>query len=89
MKLKQFTSIGYLYFIFQDIQLTSKKYYHTNDIYKLIDNFQIQNSNFVKVSTIGYTIQGTPLKIIQINPDNLKNKIIWIDGGKFSLFEIV
>lgn len=59
------------------------KFHHTNNIYKFIDNLHEKNADFVEVSTIGYTIQGTPLKIIKIKSDNntRNNDIIWIDGG--------
>lgn len=65
-----------------------KKFYHTNEIYEFIDNLQIRNSDFVEVSTIGQTKQGTNLKIIKIKSDsNLNNSdIIWIDGGYNFIF---
>lgn len=70
----------------QNINLTNliiNKFYHTNDVYKFIDG--LNKKKFVKVSTIGYTKQGTPLKIIHIKPDNNRtnNDTIWIDGGIF------
>lgn len=37
------------------------------------------------MSTIGYTKNGTPLKVIHIKSDNIQtnNNVIWIDGGIF------
>lgn len=69
--------------MFQDIPYKLKKFYHTNDVYKFIDN--LNKKKFVEVSTIGHTKQGTPLKVIHIKPDNNQknNDIIWIDGGIF------
>jgi len=87
---QQSSNIGSIeYSIFQDLPFKFKKFHHTNDIYKFIDN--LNKKKFVEVSTIGHTKQGTPLKVIHIKPDNNKtnNDIIWIDGGilVFTLFK--
>lgn len=60
-----------------------KKFYNTVEIYEFIDILQRKNSDFVKVLTIGYTKQGTPLKIVHIDSNNYhsKNDTIWLDGG--------
>ncbi|XP_050535360.1 carboxypeptidase B2-like [Daktulosphaira vitifoliae] len=52
-------------------------------IYNIIDNLEKENSDLMKVIIIGYTINGTPLKVVQINPEqnNNSNFGIWIDGG--------
>lgn len=68
-------------YYFPKMSLILNKFHCKNDIYTFIDDLRSNNYNFVKVTTIGHTVHGTPLKIIKIKSDNNSSDIIWIDGG--------
>lgn len=82
------TKIKIIFVVFQKIPVMLQKFYHTKYIYKFIHDLQNKNIDFVEVSTIGHTKQGTPLKIIKIKTDH-NNDIIWIDGGTLYFYKII
>ncbi|XP_031626687.1 carboxypeptidase B-like isoform X2 [Contarinia nasturtii] len=61
--------------------LTWKAYHRLEDIYSFLKYLTEKHGSLCKLSTIGTTHEGRPLKVLRISNGNPMNKAIWIDGG--------
>ncbi|XP_050423174.1 carboxypeptidase B-like [Adelges cooleyi] len=62
---------------------TFENYHKVKDIYSYIDYISQEYPSIVEVENIGLSVDGTPLKIIRIKPNQNTTaaESIWIDGG--------